>query len=65
MYHNCVSLCSLCEGKEGTKAIYKSLLFFKQGITRNIKKHIVIVSKQFAYSESNSAQLVEILISVT
>jgi len=25
-YHNCVSLCSLCEGEEGTNAIYTSLV---------------------------------------
>ena len=24
MYHNCASLCSLCEGKEGAKIIYIS-----------------------------------------
>jgi hypothetical protein len=27
MYHNCASLCSLCEGKEGAKTIYISLVF--------------------------------------
>jgi len=27
MYHNCASLCSLCEGKVGAKAIYISLVF--------------------------------------
>jgi hypothetical protein len=27
MYHNCASLCSLCEGKEMIKVIYISLVF--------------------------------------
>jgi len=29
MYHNCASLCSLCEGEEGAKTIYISLVFMK------------------------------------
>ena len=36
MYHNCWSLCSLCEGKEGGKAIYISIVFMNY---RNYNQH--------------------------
>ena len=41
MYHNCASLCSLCEGKEGAKTIY---IFFSliTGIKTNMSLIIVL-----------------------